>query len=371
MKMKFLSSILFLLFLGCLVVFFGCEGKKGPSGPPGDPGDPGLPGADWTIPVPEDRIFSVAVFNGTVADHNGNATLLLTADTAAELNGSTVIIRKLAKPPMMDGINDGAGIWGADPVDIGLDVAGGNNNQITSAKICAGYDKDYVYFMVEWEEKAHTDPDFDIGVNQEHKTWKFDGNKWRRNFLIGEDRVALFWLLKADYEDKPYWDDNGCRSACHSEDLSTMYTRGDTTAFDAWVWGSVTSTPLEFATDGRIVHVPQPYGFVTDEGSTAWIDNMKILTHIVKGVVIVDTVPIYQHRDDPNSNPSYPLWFWDVQSFDSTAAWQTNATLPGVIVIYPDKSSADILTKGRFDNGKWTVEFMRVRDTNNPDDIVF
>jgi len=365
MKLRSLNSVWLLLFLVVVAVFIGCEGSDGPAGAVGDEGERGNPGSDWTIEPPLDRIFGLAVFNGRTDAHNGNATLLLTSDTTSDLDGHTVIMTRVNRAPVIDGIDDGDDVWGDYLANLELDRTGLRDNYIFSADMRAAYDEDYVYFMVRWTEVANGSAS--VGENDEWRTWSYDGDDWSRNSAY-DDRVSFLWLIKGAFEDVVDWNTDGCRIACHANQTQGMFTLTDTTKIDSWVWGSVISNPIGFAIDAQIgVQLPGDVtGFRQDVGERIYLENVYTTED-------PDTVrPAFQHKEDPNSNASYPMWSWEITGFDiSDRDWAAGASVPGIVTNYPSSSAADILAKGHYDNGTWTVELRRVRVTDNSDDVEF
>jgi len=360
MKAKFKLGVLGLLALGVIIMFAGC-GSEGPEGPKGTDGDRGDEGPGYTWQVPADRIFSVAIFNGSTG-HRGNSAVLLTADVSAQ-GENVLIIDSIGRPPRIDGIDDGSAIWGDHVAEIEIKRNSNADNFINSATMRAAYDKDYVYFLIQWTEVENDDPPFAVSASGEYRTWMYDGDDWEREGGL-EDKVALFWLIGGRYVDTVDWKGYGCEIACHAQRPTGMYTSDDTTDIDVWIWGSVTSDPIGSAIDGVIGYQAEtetnPDGFSNDEGARTWLDNST-----------GDGLPAYQHKKGPDYDGSYPVFLWEIEGFDINADWESGATVPGVVMSYPSYSAADVFAKGRFEDGTWTVEMVRTRDTYNSDDIVF
>ena len=361
MKAKFELYVLCLIALGVIMIFAGC-GSEGPEGPKGEDGLRGEEGADYVSLPPADRIFSLAIFNGSVA-HTGNTAILLTADTSVEPNGDVLIMDSVERPPAIDGIDDGSGIWGDHLTDIEISRTPNADNYIRSAKMRAAYDDDYVYFLIQWTEVENVDPPFEVSADDEHRTWRFDGEDWGRRSGL-EDKVALFWLIQGDTANAELWQGYGCEVACHADRPTGMFTTDDTTDIDAWVWGSVTSDPVGFAVDGVVGYQTDtetnPDGFTRDGGAHTWLDNSA-----------GDGLPAFQHKTGLDYSGSYPVFMWEIEGFDVDAAWEADATIPGVVMSYPSYSAADVFSKGQYEDGTWTVEMVRARNTKNFDDIAF
>lgn len=354
--------ILGLLVVGLVAVLSGC-GSDGPAGPKGADGSRGPDGPDYEVPVPDDQAFAIAVFNGTTA-HNGRNVVILTADTERASEENVLVATQIQRPPVIDGVDDGDGVWGDYDTEIDFsDRLPTAENYIESARMRAAYDEHYIYFMIQWTEVEHSSPDFTVGLNGEHRTWVYNGTNWSRR-SVREDKVALFWMISGEWASSTDWaTDGGCLIACHFDRQTGMFTTSDTTELEAWVWGSVTSDPTGFAVDATIgyqaVTETQPNGFSPDVGSPVSIENRS------------GNRPAYQHKMGVNYDGSYPLNLWQVDAFNPNAGWQAGATIPGVIMTSPSYSAGNVFAKGRFDNGTWTVEMVRARDTKAPDDVVF
>jgi len=363
--MKQTRLILSLLLTTLLMLLCAC-GSDGPEGPAGVDGDPGEPGPDYTEPVPEDQVFGIAIFNGSEDAHNGNVAVLLTADETATEDGNTLIARKLDRPPVLDGRDDGDALWGGAASPFGIDRTPLKDNLIRDGLMRAGYDGKYLYLQFQWTEVEGDG--FTVGEDREYLTWERtldtnDSPVWVQNEVY-EDKLSIMWLESGEYYDYINWETDGCKLACHAERQEGMYAVSDTTDFDTWVWGAATTDYLGFAQDAMIGYVaendPVEAAYQEDQGAELFFDNFE------SGV----NAPLYQHKEDPNTNPPYPLMYYDIMGY-SSGGWDLGSTIPGIIGGYPTHSAADIEAKGRFNNGTWTVELRRLMDTKNYDDVEF
>ncbi len=361
-RMKLIFS---LLLTASLLLLVSC-GSEGPEGPPGDDGERGEPGTDYTPPVPDDQVFSVALFNGSEDSHNGNVAVLLTTDLTATEDGHTVIARELERPPILDGRDDGDALWGGSAATLEIDRTPLKDNLIRDGSVRAGYDGKYIYMQIQWTEVEGNG--FVIGENREYRTWERsldedDRPTWVRQQLY-EDKLSIMWLKRGEWYDIINWETDGCRLACHAERQEGMFTLSDTTDIDTWVWGAATTDPMGFAQDALIGYIaendPVSNAFQEDRGSHVFIDNFDS----------DNNRPLYQHKEDPNTNAPYPLLTYEVFGY-RTFGWQIGSTIPGIVANYPSHSAADIEAKGHFENGTWTVELRRLMDTHNVDDAQF
>jgi len=380
MQAKTKLCLLSLLCIGIFVALVGCTGNQGPAGLTGDDGNPGDPGKDYSIPAVKDQIISVAVFNGRVDAHNGNATVLLTSDQNAELDGSTVIMDSIPIPPIIDGVDDGDDVWGEPLADIDLGRTGAIDNYISNARMRFAYDRDFVYMMVQWDEVASDgEIPFEVGANYTYKQWVFrdstrmiGGRPVKDTVMLQEskidDRVSIFWFMQGMYQDIQDWQTNGCGIACHAEQPNGMYTSIDTTKLDIWEWGSVVSDPNGYAIDAVMIPMiaGSESGMLIDDGQPPYVENF---VRRVSGAW-PPTAPIYQNKLDPNYDTPVSIDEWQVTAYQLTnPAWEFGATIPGCISTYPTSSAADVIAKGHFSDGTWTVEFKRARETGFTKDL--
>jgi hypothetical protein len=394
MKRLRLIQLLFLLPIIAIGLLLGCEGSQGPLGDAGDQGTKGRDGEDWSLAPPDDAIFSIAVFNGRADAHNGNATVLLTADETAGLDGSKVLMDSVISPPVIDGVDDGDGVWGAPLSRVDLSRSGAPDVFIDTVWMRFAYDNDYVYMLVRWREvAAEGSHGFSVSENKTCGTLSVDSSTddkstpdldevlWTKSSDV-DDRLSLFWLLQARFEDRVNWQTEGCRIACHAELGGGMFTPSDTTRLDVWEWGSVLSNYNGFAVDARLASGPQPNGLWHDLGSPVYLANDLIEETVGSGTSARDvTHPRFVHKLDPDFDAAYPFWEWEAQGYQvfgpkdivgvDSLDWEVGSTVPGIVAGIPSFSAADILAKGRFQDGTWTVEFQRLRVTGHSEDIEF
>lgn len=346
-----------------LLVTLGCEGDQGPQGPTGDPGEDG---PDAVIPAPDDRIISLAIFNGTQKDHNGAHLISLTFDSTAIPSGSVLVANRVDGPPVIDGIDEGNEAWGSKVSNIDLETQALADNYIYEARMRAAFDDKNIYFQVRWTEAE--EDDFVKSKNADHLGWIYDGD----DFLIEqvyEDRLALMFMAASS--PASYWESQGCRDGCHIGDGEPDYMRSisPSVLIDAWQWGSARSNGLGIALD-RVLTSRQ---FEEDAGIPPIIQNLFVQQRIEDDVTYFDSVPIYMHRyhaDDPEYTAADPMLEYYLVPYQEDG-WTTKSTLPGWIHQIPSENNDVIKCKGVYSNGTWTVEFSRPRITDDRFDANF
>ena len=387
LMMLILSGLVTIL----LLLVIGCEGNAGNRGGIGDPGDTGDP---YIAPVPENRYFALAVDNNSIVAHNGAPKLYLAFDSLHTNAGDTVVCRRLtgSTVPEVDGIDGGSAEWGDEPANIALRKMVLDGNKIESASVRAAYDQNYIYFQVKWTEVADSALGLAVAEDLYPSKWVSDaaastGKGWSKVVIGAEDRVMLMFEIKR----LNWFDHDGCLVTCHAGSgvpgipPGTNYhsTRSAQARLDIWSWSSITSNPTGYADDkymdgtGQILDEFLPLGYKDgikgDIGRATSMENLYFVSATSGQPPVLDTLafrPLYQAATDPDSTASYPLWDWQIATYVATG-WHQGYEVPTFVTTIPTQSRADIMSRGKFDNGTWTVEFKRLRATGNGDDAKF
>jgi hypothetical protein len=383
LMMLILSGLVAILLLQVI----GCEGNAGKRGITGDTGDPGDP---YTEPVPANRFFALAIGNNSIIAHNGAPRLYLTFDGLHANAGDTVVCQRLTgmNVPEVDGIDGGNAEWGEKYTDVVLRKAALDDNKIDAARVRAAYDENYIYFQIKWTEVADSALGLAVAENLYPSKWAVTSlaapRNWNKVFMGDEDRAMLmFEITNLDW-----FDHDGCLVTCHAGTSTanlpgTNYhsTKSGQAKMDLWSWSSITSNPTGYADDkymdgtGQIVDEFQPIkykdGIKGDIGRATSISNLYFVYTSSGGTRDTSAYrPLYQAAAVPDSIATYPLWDWQLVTYDTTG-WRRGYSLPTFITTIPTLSRADIVSRGKFDNGTWTVEFKRLRATGNGDDAKF
>ena len=350
---KSLVAFMAICYLAILMV--GCSGDKGPVGPWGFPGTEGPPGQNVVINPVADRTFGILIANSTASDLVGAAKVSLTSDTNAVPGSDRVVARRLGKAPVIDGVDGGDAEWGSAAAStIALDSIAGKYNGITSALVRAAYDRQYMYMQVKWAEVAIGDFAQSADVNK--GMWTLRSNKWSRSG--GEDMLCLGWQLTAITG----WSTDGIKTIF---DGSVFRTPASGQIADLWVWQSTETYYSGFLGDKVVRYADAGDGSQFDAGTLPAfaLENPAI---IISG----KTYPSYMRVGSPVTGTSSPLKSSEFTKFDASLKWKSPATIPGYISFTPSGSTADVQSTATYDNGIWTVELRRLRQTGNGDDTV-
>jgi hypothetical protein len=359
-----------LLLMFLLASFLGCEGDQGPQGPQGDQGEKGEDGDPGTSTPPPDMYFGLAITNNSDYDHNGNMRIRLTfANEPVSEPGENVLVGyKLDKSPVFDGQDKGEEDWGTSELyvsEVALTNIRGVDNGIgtmsTPVTLRAGYDEEYVYFMVKWKEETAGNDDvaFTKGESKFPDRWRYDrdNSSWRQQF--NEDQLFIYWDISGIAD----WETEGAALLYHDSDSSTYLDQPG--MVDVWHWMAGRTRLIGYFDDGFIQYdEATPVGLQPDHGTAAYIANIQ------------DGLPKWMHREDPN-NPEVtpPFNMWDATPFDAGANWDDNATILGYVSVLPLGSRADLECNipgwGIGFPDHWVVEFRRLRNTGHGDDVQF
>jgi hypothetical protein len=350
------SFIAFMAICYLAILLVGCTGDQGPAGPPGFPGTEGPPGQDLVISPVADRAFGMLIANSTASDLVGATSVLLTSDTSAIPSSDRVVARRLDTAPVIDGIDGGEAEWGSAAAStIPLDSLAGNYNGITSVLVRAAYDRQYLYMQVKWTEV--TFGSFAPSKDVDKLMWSYDSAStpaaWSR--AGNEDMLCLGWQLTT----VTGWSANGIKAIF---DGSVFRTPAAGEIADLWVWQSTETYYSGFLGDKVVRYA--------GAGDASEFDGGTLPAFALENAA-TDNRPTYMSSGSPAEGTSYPLHSYEFTKFDAAKKWRNHATIPGYISFVPSGSTADVLSTAVYNNGTWTVELRRLRQTGNGDDTIF
>jgi hypothetical protein len=343
------TIIAFGILLIAGLAILGCQGDQGPQGPVGLTGPQGDSGGNRTVIPPSDRSFGIMVANATDSDLKGAQLVPINFDSVT-VSGSGVAALQLATPPILDGVDDGTAEWGTAPAAaVALSVIQGADNGIAQANVRAGYDAQYFYMLVSWTETEAGD--FVPAADRTKDEWTYSSSTETWAQAGGEDRLYVVWDL------------NGV-SSWSTEGLGAVFSDGSFAtpssgqAADLWVFESTETGFVPYLAD-MVVRSEAEGGAMLDFGRGFVTENVS------------GSLPKYMRSNSAISGSAYPLWDFEIASFDDSLEWVDGAVIPGYVYFTPSLSAADVEAAMTFSNGTWTVELRRLRDTGNADDVKF
>ena len=257
-----------------------------------------------------------------------------------------------AKKVSSDPADLGSPEWGSakEATLINDGAAGGPFEKKTlEVKVKAVYTKGgNISVLVSW-------PDPDKSVTKE--AWKLGNGKWAKQ-KGDEDKLAFNWEIKRikNFATK------GCAVVCHSEAKSQddwkYHSETATERGDMWVWRAYSSDPLGHAEDG----------YVDDDSRKSDSGSGKAR----KNESSDKSKPKFMQ--DPAKKPSVPGFLVDGETVEikDFAKFKNGDVVPSWILSKFSGSMADVKTKSKYENGRWTVMLQRKLETDDKEnDVTF
>jgi hypothetical protein len=217
----------------------------------------------------------------------------------------------------------------------------------TDVHLKAVHDGEYVYFQARW-----ADPTKSINRN-----WVYGEDGWEQT-PGNEDRIAFaFNVNSSEFEAE------GCDGFCH---VDKKYTEGPGKSVDLWHWKAARGGPHGFCDDQVIVSLEdagdnkqkdRPSGRMNDSGRSGYTGNSADGGPARVWAEDAD-------RDGPfNAETSRPV----PDGFTPEAGY----IVPREMLRESRGSRGDIQSRGKWEDGHWTVVLRRKLNTGNADDAKF
>jgi hypothetical protein len=321
------------------------------------------------------------------------ATLLLGSDPPVEVplrgTGSSggAIVELVAvvasSPPLIDGSADDP-LWSlAPPLQLSLTQVepSSSDRRTFSATLRAAVDNEFLYLLVEvFDPTPHETPNF----------FRFRGGNpaSEANWTLtteGQDGFALMFPIGAPQNVRgdragETFQTVGCAVACHTAATTNAYEGGSYPTYgriDLWYWKAGTTNPQGFA-DDYVAEGRDGSSFPEErrgDGGNAFEEP----NFPPQGTGPM--LPISMAGGNNGGlDPRRFLWQPTSVPFNPQApnpatgrAWSAGDGVPGWALRAQDRpfaSRGDIAARGRYENGRWTIELRRRLNTGNPDDVV-
>lgn len=268
--------------------------------------------------------------------------------------GDLILTSKKVKSTPADA---GSSLWNqAEEARIVLTGAGTVEGKVIELKAKSVYNGDQIFFRFEW-------PDKDKSMNKNR--WKFSGGKWTK-IKGDEDRLGV--VFEINRIDK--FATKGCAVLCHNESKNEKEwyyaVSSPREKADMWHWKAVRSNPVGYTEDGYVTTNPtkEPEkGRKRDAGN-----DTKAETNRTKD----KSGPAYMQ--DPSKTAPMPDTLLVSQAVEIKDGMEIKEgdEIPGYMLYTDWKNSfADVVTRGVWQNGKWTVMMARKLETGYDDDVQF
>jgi hypothetical protein len=229
----------------------------------------------------------------------------------------------------------------------------------TNVTMKSMYDKDSIYFLVQWEDPTQS---FERApwVKQADGSWKqlkaLDSTGHDNTYY--EDKLAMLWNINVkEFEKK------GCDIACHKarggkiagiEDKSPgrkyMDKPGET--LDTWHWKSVRTGPAGQIDDQYVDDTKDPkknanWGRQNDaKAGGGYVDNVNK----------DKTGPAWMNKT-PSAQNKY--WVLDSDKTEFVDTFKAGDVVPGIVVAPFAGSRGDVEARATWKTGLWTLEINR------------
>jgi hypothetical protein len=421
-KARLISIISVIFVAGAGLYLVGCDADN--TGPT-DPGVTYLP-----------QTFSLAVADGSASndgfDHNGVAVITLdwnNASPEANVVAPAYVYEYADQPyPRVDGALIGdATTWAQAPETVlTLNNVYGNGG-IATIRIKSVYtfvNPPRIWFLLQWDDNATGQENPGYLGNHWEVIQKSGGASdwWEPLWNDNEDWVAFMWdtWRKVDEGPRDFYfasttngfQNNGCTVTCHSDDPNHPHHTNDADEVcDLWIWtGTRTNYTANLSNWASGANDPAfMFDCYIDRTGFGWGTNDSFprdaLGNYVEWLVFDEGgapyfaneglgpgdppeprgYPNYGAASDPNINARY-LWLSDegVREIGVTGdpppisptdeRWNVGDRVPGYVHRAALGSAADVLGRGAWEDGEWTLEVRRnigstYGEINNDEDV--
>jgi hypothetical protein len=292
----------------------------------------------------------------------GTVLAVLVAATPAVAQRSLVSI-KTDQAPTIDGTVDAA--WEKAPAykitlnETPYKPEGFKGMTKTNVTMKSMYDKDSIYFLVQWEDPTRS---FERNpwVKQPDGTWKqlkaLDQTGHDNTYY--EDKFALLWNINA-----PGFDKKGCEVACHKarggkiagiEDKSPgrKYTDNPGETIDMWHWKGVRTGPVGQVDDQYIDDTKDP----TKNADWGRKGDAKTGGGYSNNVNKDKTGPAWMNKTPSEENK---YWVLDDQKTEFVDNFKPGDVVGGIVIAPFTGSRGDLEARAVWKSGMWTLEIKR------------
>ena len=291
------------------------------------------------------------------------AVVLLTLSGVVSAQDTTLVAKKVAAPPALDGKMDAT--W-QQTTPLVVKVSGGKNlpGGSTEVTLRALYDAEKVYFVAQWKVPAKGERRFPF-QKQPDGSWKQlvdPADKGGDDNLYYEDKLAMIWAIKS-----PSFEKSGCFAGCHlgeTKPYGNKYLPAGEIA-DIWHWksirtGSVGQIDDQYLDDTKYDKEKAPEAGRKSDPKTGggYADNK-----------LVTGKPQWARQGNAPAPPYYILDS-EKEAFDDSK-YKPGDEVPGILVAPFTGDRGEIPAVATFENGTWTLEWSRKLVTGSQYDVQF
>jgi hypothetical protein len=235
------------------------------------------------------------------------------------------------------------------------------------------YDDDFLYVLAVWEDQSSTESDL---IN----AWVYDADSETFSLYPNarpdiydeaeEDRFAIQWAIG----DVQGFSGSGCMTLCHNlkSRRPGMRTRNPGERTDEWHWKAARSNPVFVVHDKYLddTYDPEDVEAGHHGDSPNWYSRNRNDAH---------TGPEYFEPNPTDAEDAKFLFQSEIDGGDAIlvagneALLEDGQVIPGRILdeslVFGDV--ADVLARGVFSDGVWTLEMARALETGSENDVQF
>ncbi|MFQ5894678.1 MAG: ethylbenzene dehydrogenase-related protein [Nitrospinota bacterium] len=249
------------------------------------------------------------------------------------------------------------------------------NRRIMEVELRALYTQEEIFFLARWKDDTQS---------LHYKPWVFDGKKWHEERDLADDAFAFNWNISSRL-----FPLIGCRAACHLSSYPDhqgltphdMWTAKPGELLDQWEWRATETAPLGWMKDAVVAHLDFAAFVQKNPGAKPrgrLLDKVRASPDLFKfnADFYTDDRPMYVPNPKKGGDIHAP--YLHVTGPDSLVpikgiTFKKGDRVGGIVLPpeVPPPVRGDLVVKGRYAEGGWTLEIKRKLRTNDSDDVQF
>ena len=281
-----------------------------------------------------------------------------------EVPENAVVSVKVDTAPAIDGEIDD--VW-AQATAIDIPVSDGANTDSATMTLKSIYTDDEVFFLAEWDNPEDS---------KQRMPWqKQDDGLWAKltssddhdENVYYEDKLAMIWNINDSIEG---FNDKGCTITCHAGDADkaygNKYTKNEGELGDIWHWKRVRTDPVGQVDDQYL----DSARYSLENTGAGRHGDPKDGGGYTNNQTEDSTGPAFTSDNQP-ANQSGEYWIMDSDKQEFADTYEAGDEVAGIIISPFLGDRGDIMGKGEYADGKWTLEIGRKLDTGSEFDVQF
>ncbi len=281
----------------------------------------------------------------------------------------TIVAPRIDALPQIDGVRDGA--WdAAEPMRVPLR---GSISRVPYVEISALHDGEEICLLAQWPDATES---------LDRTPWEFDGASWRKLPAADhyEDKVGFYWSIT----ECARFDAIGCSAVCHSGggqsgrlhettgwpgalNVGSHYAPLEGELLDEWHWKASRTNPFGQVDDGNLTAYRPTE---EHEKGGRFGDEPKETAGGYKDNVTEDKSRPSRDFADPAKRGTM-LQASEAAPIEDYSKYAAGDRVSALLLAPLEGKRADIAGKGRWVDGRWTLEIRRKLNTGDLNDVNF